>query len=90
MGEAKVIEFGFPLDEPPTMPQRSPSGGTIKAPVMRAFEQQSKAEKLCNAALDRLIGLVRTIESDRIPQRLRDSLRPVLAVSMGHYKAKGG
>jgi hypothetical protein len=90
MDEGQVIEVEFPLDEPPTMPQRAPSGAVIKAPVMRAFQQQSTAEKLCNAALDKLIALVRTIEAEKVPQRLRDSLRPALAANAGRYKMTGG
>lgn len=92
MGEGKVIESEFPLEEPPTLPHRSTSGAVIKAPVMKAFQSQSTAERACNTALDRLINLVRSVELDEVPHPLRDSLRPLLApiTINGRYAVKGG
>lgn len=88
MDEGKVIEVEFPLDEPPTLPHRATSGAVIKAAVLRSFEQQSIAEKECNSALDKLVKLVRSIEMEKIPEQLRESLRPALAVN-GRYSVKG-
>lgn len=91
MGQEVIEVSEFPLDEPPTLPTRVPSGGTIKAQVMRSFQEQHDAEKRCNAALDRLIRVVRAIEAERVPEQLRESLYPAVAgLRSGRYSVKGG
>jgi hypothetical protein len=81
MGEGKVIQF--PLDDPPTLPHRTTSGHQIKPQVIRALQEQGNAERKCHDALDALIQLVRSIELDQVPSRLRDSLRPALVMGVG-------
>lgn len=91
MGQEVIeVEAEFPLDEPPTLPTRVPSGGAIKAQIMRSFQQQHDAEKRCAAALDRLIRVVRDIEAERVPEQLRESLFPAVSLSPGRYAVKGG
>jgi hypothetical protein len=51
----------FPIDDPPTFPQRSPSGGLIKTTVIRAMAEIYTANKLAHGALDRLIEVCRTM-----------------------------
>ena len=57
----------FELDEPPTLPQRGPSGGLIKAGVIRALALQNDAVKTAHKALDVLIDALRGATSERPP-----------------------
>lgn len=65
------VEFG--LDEPPTFPQRTRSGRTIRTKVLQAFGRQVDAERRCHEALDGLILCLRDyVESTPPPPALRE------------------
>lgn len=53
----------FPLEDPPTLPQRGRSGSSIKASVVRAMKRQLDAEKEASGALDEMIRSLRRAES---------------------------
>lgn len=61
----------FELDEPPTLPQRGPSGGLIKAGVIRSLALQNEAVKIAHKALDELISLLRGAASQPPPPVVR-------------------
>lgn len=60
-GSAGEHAYLFQLDEPPTMPGRTPAGGVIKAPVIRGIATVLDATKEASAALDKLIEACRTL-----------------------------
>ena len=55
----------FPLEEPPTMPHRTVSGGILKGTVIRAMAQQQEAFNACNRKLDELIVLADEVQRER-------------------------
>jgi hypothetical protein len=57
MSMQEPIRQTFPLDEPPTLPQRTSSGGVIKVGVIRAMAEVHTATKGAIAKLDALIDL---------------------------------
>jgi len=59
----------FPLDEPPTVPHRTFSGGSLKSGVIRAMSDQQDAIKRCSSALDELV--IQATKKLRIVQGVR-------------------
>lgn len=53
---AVLVAERFPPAEVPTLALRGPSGGCIKAPIIRAMAAQNDAVKECYSALDNLLG----------------------------------
>lgn len=60
------VSFTFPLPATPSeIPKSGPSGGVIKAAVIRAIEEQQKVEQEASNAIDHLIARIRKYSKAR-------------------------
>ena len=83
-------EFDFPLDEPPTMPERTRSG-RLHTKIIVSLGKQMNAEKRANWALDKLIVLLRDIGMfpevpKQVVEETRRSTHPALVLNLDRSK----